>query len=355
MSQRSRTKPRAASEGSAAQRGVDDTEAQFARWAMEVVRSLRAARSARSFSAALGFKSDVVSRWENGTRDVLAAEVLRAMSVDGHSPWERLRRFDALLADAASRHGGSEHERVACFLRGLCEHRSTAWLASALGLSGRSADRILSGEFNVRFSTLLWMVEVVSGRAVEFVIVLLGDQLSATLLEWTQQHRARVRLSTDRPLTEAVIALMSIDAWKGRRSEDCQWLAERLMVSTDDVRATLDDLVAAGLVERSGDRHGVATRRAVNLRIDRDVENTTRFWYREGARRLESEPAPRLGWLVFNTSQANCRRVYAVLRNAYREISEIARQECANERAMLLSLGLFSLDGAPLDVVPGGE
>lgn len=330
-----------------------DPEREYSRWASEVVRSLRGERSARSYSAHLGFKSDVASRWENGSRDVLAAEVFRAMTIDGLSPWERLRRFDAPIANAAFLHADSEHERIACFLRELCEHRTTASLASALGVSSRSADRMLSGEFKVRFATLLWMVEVVTGRAVEFVLVLLGDQLNGTLRDWTQRHRARAQLTSSRPLTEAVLALLSSDPWKARHEPDEAWLAARLRATDSEIREILDELVEAGLVSRADGRHEVLFRNSLDLRIDRDVEKTTQFWFRETARRLDLSPAPQLGCLVFSTSQANSRRVYATLRRAYREIAEIVRQDAPHERAMLMTLGLFALDEKPLDVVPG--
>ncbi len=330
--------------------GAADNEAVFARWAREMVRSLRGPRSARAFSGMLGFKSDVVSRWESGARDVLAADVFRAIALDGHSPWERVRRFDGTVGAAVEADRGTEHERLAALLRALCEHRSTASIATALGLSARSADRLLTGEFKVRLSTLLLLVEEVSGRAVDFVVTMLDGQLSPTLRAWTGQRRTHQQASVEVPLAEAVLALMRSERWKQRGLDDAQWLAERLLLPREEMQRTLDALVERKVLERKGDRHEANAVAHVDLSIVDGGRETSKFWFREAARRSELLPQPHLGWLVYGTTQANSRRIYATLRRAYQEVLDILREGAPSERVELLTLGIFALDGEPLDL-----
>lgn len=325
-----------------------DNEAVYARWAREMVRSLRGSRSARAFSAMLGFKSDVVSRWESGARDVLAADVFRAVALDGNSPWERVKRFDRLLGAAVEKHHGDDHERIAALLRTLCEHRTTASIADALGFSSRSADRLLTGEFKVRMSTLLLLVEEVSGRSVDFVLTMLDGQMSPTLHTWTEQRRAQQRASVEVPLAEAVLALMRSERWKDRAVDDAQWLAERLLFPVEEMRRTLDALVERGVVAKEGARHEPKAVSHVDIRAVDEGQETAKYWFREAGRRAALAPAPHLGWLVYGTSQANSRRIYATMRRAYQEVLDILREGAPSERVELLALGLFPLDGEPL-------
>ncbi len=345
-----RPKAKTAAKPEAESDAKTDNEAEYSLWAREMVRSLRGPRSARAFSALLGFKSDVVSRWESGARDVLAADVLRAIELDGHSPWERLRRFDAMIGATIERHKGNEHDRIAALLRALCEHRTSASIATALGFSARSADRLLRGEFKVRLSTLLLLLEEVSGRAVDFVLTMLDGELSPSLRAWTSKRRTQQQASVDVPLAEAVLALMRSERWKQRSVADALWLCERLQLPREELQRTLDALVERGIVERRGLRYEANAVSHVDLSTVDLTRETSKFWFREAARRGDLLPQPHQGWLVHGTTQANARRIYATLRRAYQEVLDILREGAPSERVELLTLGIFPLDGEPLDL-----
>jgi transcriptional regulator with XRE-family HTH domain len=327
------------------ERGVYDE------WAREFVRSIRGERSARGLSAILGFKSDVVSRWESGAREVPAAEALRALAALGMDPWDGLVRFDAFLGKRIAEIPGDEAERLSALLRSLCDHVPTAVLSKALGVSHRSVERLLNGEFRPRLATVLLLIDLSTSRALDFMLALLQERLSPRLREVTEQRRAQQRVSVEFPLAEAVLALLRSVPYERSVGDASLWLASKLLQPPAKMQQTLDALVQRGLASRVGERYVAHATSHVDLRLADPTMETSKFWARESGRRIDHEPSPHVGFLVYGTSQANARRIYVVLRKAYQDSLEILREPAPSERVMLLSMGFYSLDGADLNLV----
>lgn len=320
-------------------------------WARAFVRSLRGRRSARAFSAALGFRSDVVSRWESGARELTAADALRAMEAAGLGLRSGLLRFDEPLGAVVWAHSESLDERVSFLLRTLCESTETAALTRALGVSARTVERLLSGELRPRFASLLLVIDLTTSRAIDFVVALLGDRLSDELLVLTERRRAQVHVGIEYPLASAVLALLTSEPYRRARGDTVPWLSARLRRPATEVQQLLRELVARGLVAQEGERHTTNAIARVDIRVADPTRIASRFWAQEIARRVDDAPAPRTGFLVLGTSQANAQRVYQIVRQAYQDVANVLNDDVPSERVIVLTMTLCPLDGEELALV----
>jgi transcriptional regulator with XRE-family HTH domain len=317
-------------------------------WAKEFLRSIRGPMSAKAMSAKLGFKSDVVSRWERGARELTALDALKAMRTLGLDPCAGLSRFDEFLGHAARAHGGDDHEQIAFLLRSLCERTATSLIANALAVSPRSVERLLSGELRPRLATLLLIVDVSTARAIDFVLAMLGDRCSERLLELTRRRCKQARVAVESPASEAILALLRGEAYKQSRGDAVLWLSERLRLAVPVVQQTVRKLIECGLVTEDQGRLRADAVPHIDVRLFDPSRSASTYWIKEMARRTELDPPPRTGFLIFGTTHKNAQRIYQVIREAYQQCVDILHEDVPSERVMLLTMGIAPLDGLPL-------
>src|SRR5262245_3844072 len=124
--------------------------------ARQLVRALRGSDSAIRFSRRLGYRTNVVAKWEQGRQQPTFGEVLRGASRLGTDVRAALARFHR---EAAAAFDPSRPLEIHGWLQALVGRQSQAELAQRVGFSRHQVGRLLRGDARGRLPEVLALIE----------------------------------------------------------------------------------------------------------------------------------------------------------------------------------------------------
>lgn len=306
--------------------------------ARELIRALRGPRSQVQLSRRLGFRTNVVYRWEAGTRWPSGSELFVVAARTGADPARLLARFDPVAARIAAEAGevGTD-EHLAAWLRALTRTTSTTALARRAGIGRSAAQRALTGRSVPSLPVVLRIVDAVDGRMAELVGLFTAPEVLPSL----RGPRVPRDVSARQPWTDAVIAALEI----GDATVDA--VAGRLELPLADVQAIVDGLAALGAAHRDGERVVLHPQRG-------EVAPGDPGWHREVTRFWAAHAAAPTGptvarWCVVGAlADADLEAVHALHRETQRRLRAIKERSVGEDRVVLLVHQVVALDGRPI-------
>jgi DNA-binding transcriptional regulator YiaG len=305
------------------------------------LRAIRGPRSQVAFARRLGYRGNPITDWERGERFPTGEEALRAASKVGLDVRAAFARFTPQVPLAQAK-GRFELDVWLDQLRGTT---SVSELALRTGHSRYSVSRWLRGQAKPRLPELLLLIDAITGRAPHWVAGLVPiEQVSALAGRFVAAEAARVA-AFELPWTEAVLRLLETRAV--RESDDIEArIAKALDISSDQVAACLQTLLAAGAVTQ------VASRYLVRAAISVDTQGgagalhrVKRHWCEVASARLDSPRESELfAYNVMSVSRADLAQIQERLRLAFREIRAIVAASSPEEVAAVVNLQLLAFD-----------
>ncbi|MEQ1505221.1 MAG: hypothetical protein ABMB14_23510 [Myxococcota bacterium] len=304
--------------------------------ARQLLRAIRGSRSQIAFCRKLGYRSNVATHWEGGSRFPDADEVLRAARVGGIDVEAALVRFHAPAA-AAWVEGG-----VPAWLRALRGSTPHAFVAEAAGASRYQVGRWLRGDATPRLPELLTLIDAMTGRMPDWVAALVDVERVPAVLDAARARQRASRLLFDAPWSPAVITLLATTP--AGTADD---VAARLRIPADELAPAIDALVEAGLVARVDGAPGVVPpTQALRLLApltssargsERDRERVRLHWNDVSRRRLLGpEPGDQFGLDVLAVSRDDLARIRERYLAFYREVRAMVAASEPVETAALL-------------------
>jgi hypothetical protein len=211
--------------------------------AADLIRALRGRRSRAAFSKRLGYRSNVVYRWETGLAWPPADELLEALARRNPQLNGLFVRFlgrSPSWLDPTAPLGATS---VAAFLRELRGKTPIAALSARSGYSRFSIGRWLHGRARPRLPELLCLVEAASRRALDLLALLTDPAHMPTVApRWRQlcvaretayeapwSHavlRASTRTRRPDPMVRQALACSAVAAGRHQRRPDARTKAE---------------------------------------------------------------------------------------------------------------------------------
>jgi transcriptional regulator with XRE-family HTH domain len=280
----------------------------FERIATELVRAVRADRSQAALSRAFGYRSNIVSRWEAGTAFPAAARFLSLLAE--HNP-ERPSYVAAFFGRMPPVFAGVEptsRAGVAAFLRELRGKTPILSIARDAGVNRYSVSRWLSGDAEPRLPELLLLVEVMSGRLLDFLSCLADPRrMNSVTRAWDRLELTR-SLAYEMPWSHAVLRALELDD-AGHQHQKA-WLSERLGITVPEVTRALGALVRTGQVKKHGARYELERVVSVDTSRDRQRRHGLKIaWTKTALARMEANAPGDYGYSVFSISRADLRRL----------------------------------------------
>jgi transcriptional regulator with XRE-family HTH domain len=274
----------------------------------EVLRSLRGKRSQAAFSRRLGFKSNIVNRWEGRKAFPSASMFLRIVGRAQPKQVSVLLRFfprppaPLLGVDAASPHA------VAAFLRELRGKVPILALAKEAGCNRYSLSRWLTGSVEPRLPQFLQLIEVMSRRLLDFLARCTDPaRLPSVASDWRRLELAR-QAAYEQPWSHAVLRALELPSGLGRDQKG--WLVERLGASEAELQPALALLEATGQVERR--RGSWKLRRVISVNTSQDAERALALkvsWTETALARMRRGAPGNYGYSVFSIAKRDLRRL----------------------------------------------
>jgi transcriptional regulator with XRE-family HTH domain len=304
------------------------------RAARQLLRAMRGKRSQVAMSRRLGYRGNVVAKWEAGQRFPTFGEVLRACGRVGVDVPAALAAFHGPSAPAWD---PERPEELGAWLRVLQGQVTQAALAERTGLSRQQIGRLLSGRTRGRLPLVMTLVDAMTSRLPDLVAALVPIALVPELARAANIRQALARLAFAHPWSPAA------QAWLGTRGEvPAATAAFRLATDMGIPGPLAEELVAAlveaGVAEVARGKLRPASRATVEISASADdVKRLRGHWARVSADRMADQPPGDLfSFNVFAVKRDDLERIKQAQRRFYREVRAIVSESEPEVVALLV-------------------
>ncbi len=210
----------------------------------ELVRGLRAHRSQRAVSMRLGFRSNVVYRWETGRSIPAAVDVLRFVELTGTSVVEVFRTWQPSLVDLPDDIGAC----LVSVVDQLAHAVQTNRLISDTDLDRHSVGRVRRGKQRIRLPDLLALAHAATGQVLDLLEALLTLDTLPSVSVLVDRRTARRSLAEEYPDSGRLMLALQHAAWVGTAASDLDQLGQMMQRDRPEVDAMLATHELAGLI-----------------------------------------------------------------------------------------------------------
>jgi len=319
----------------------------YAALASELVRALRGRRSCAQISRAAGYRSNMVQRWEARRCWPTAAAFasLHARLHPRQLSWIA-RFFRGEPAWLSGLDPGSP-EAVAELLRQLKGKTPVVRIAELAGKNRYSVARWFDGRAQPKLPELLLLVDVTARRLPDLVASFVDPELVPMLREqWSRLTLAR-DAAYDRPWSHAVLRALELQGSARKASEQPRWIAQRLGIAIEEVRAALSLLEATGQVRRT--KKGLAPLPAMVVDTSHDPKRAHALksaWTATALERMRGGAQGSFGYSLFSVSRADLAQLRALHLEYVREMQRVIAASTPNE-----VVGLYCSQLLPLEAI----
>jgi DNA-binding transcriptional regulator YiaG len=313
--------------------------------ASELIRALRGRRSQPAFSRWLGYRSNVVYRWESGRAWPTAAGFFRAARRAGVDLAAGLARFYRTPPPALGAADLTKPEGVARLLGELRGSTTIGELARRAGRSRFAVSRWLKGEAEPRLPELLLLVDVATLRLLDFLAMFVDPACLASVASaWATLQAAR-ESAYSAPWSHAVLRVLELHDYAALERPEPGWIARRLGISVEEEKRCLELLKRTRQIRRVRRKWVVDKARTVDTRADPERSRQVKLWWtRTALERAESGGADTLSYNLFSVSAADFERIRELYRSFYAQMRAIVADSAPNERVILWSTLIVPLE-----------
>jgi hypothetical protein len=308
----------------------------------ELVRALRGRRSRVELSRRLGYRSNIVRRWEAGECFPSAADFLRACT--------RLRPRVALLfagffqrvPDWWDADAGFSSAAIAAFLRDLRGKTPIGSIAAHTGFNRFSVGRWLTGKAEPRLPEFLCLVEACSRRTIDLIAGIVDpSELPSMSADW-QRLRAAREAAYEVPWSHAVLRALELDCPPAGRTSS--WIAERLGIEVNQVASGLAVLEKSGQIRKIG--HAWRVDQVLSVDTSGDPQRARQLkvaWAEVALDRLRSGHRGSFGYSLFAVSRRDLRRLRDLHLEYVRAMQSLIAESSPGECVGLYSAQIMDL------------
>lgn len=318
--------------------------------AAELVRALRGRRSQTALSRRLGYKSNVVYRWEAGRAWPTAAAFFAAARRVGVDLPGLLRQFYRTPSERIARLDLTRPAGVAALLADLRGSTPIGELARRAGRSRFAVARWLKGEAEPRLPELLLMIDVATLRLLDFLAGIVDPTtLPSVRDDWQALLLAR-EAAYSHPWSHAVLRGLELADYVALPRHQPGWLARRLGMPEEEEKRAIELLARTRQIRRRRHKWVVDESRTVDTRADPARSLRMKAWWtRLALERVEAGSEHVLSYNLFSVSAADYQRILELYRAFFQQMRAIVADSRPNERVVL-----FSTLAVPLEPMPPG-
>jgi hypothetical protein len=323
--------------------------------AKELIRAARGRRSQLELSRRLGYRSNIVRRWESGECWPTASDFLLAYSRLRPALPQVFAKFFQRAPDWFDSQQPFAPAAIAAFMRQLKGKTPIGVLAERTGHHRYGIGRWLRGTAQPKLPELLSFIEAASRRALDFVALLVDPKDLPTFgVEWKKLQSAR-HAAYESPWSHAVLRALELEAYaKVPASKTVAWLAERLAAPEAAIAAGIQALSASGQIQNQRGKWLVDRVQAIDTGADAArARELKAIWARVATERLAAGGPGNFGYSLFAIARKDLVRLRELhleyVRAMQSVIAESRPSECVGLYcAQLLDLAaLNNALGAP--------
>lgn len=317
--------------------------------ASELLRALRGKRSQTAFSRRLGYRCNVAYTWESGRRFPSASVFLEAAERVGIDLAAAYTRFFQVSRPFMKDGGLSAPPQVAALLQDFRGSLTVTEVAKRARRHRVSVSRWLGGQAQPRLPELLLLVDVMTGRLLDFVALFASPALLPSTARAARDAEAQRRLAVEHPTSHLVLRALELSAYRALPRHEPGLIARWVGISPAEESRCLDLLRKAGQVRRSHGKWRVA--RVLTVDTPRSQLALKQHWLETTLERLKRRDWQSHGaeealfsYNLFAVSEADLERIRELHKRYFSEIRAIVSDSLPSERVVLVTVNLLPLD-----------
>jgi hypothetical protein len=325
----------------------------YSRLSEELLRSLRGRRSQAASSRRLGYRSNVVYRWETGRAAPLSSVAFRAMRFYGvdldaaHLEFMRLTRAEP---QARPFEPWRTKQSIAAFLEHLRGRRTLLEVEAQSSFNRFSLSRWFNGRAEPRLPEFFELVDVLSGRLLDLIAALCEPERLPCIKDDWVRHVALRDAAFDAPWSHAVLRVLELADYRELPQHEPGWIAQRLRISQREEQRCLELLSRSGQIRQTGSRYEVTSESTVDLGDDPErARQLRRFWLDETLRRFDERNRGIYGYNLFSVSEDAYDQIRQLYLEFFAAMRKVVAQSEAGRRVVLFGGQLVWLDGGVRD------
>ena len=329
------------------------TEPDYELIAAELLCSLRGKQSQAAFSRRIGYRSNVVSRWEAQRAFPTAARFLEVFAQVRRRQPSPLSAFFSRVPAALRDPPLKASAAAALFLRELRGRTPLVSIARESGFNRYSVSHWLNGDSEPRLPQFLRLIEVMSRRLLDF-LACCGDplRLSSVRADWLRLEALRESAYSS-PWSHAVLRALELEYAPDNQEA---WLIERLGISAASLAEVIAFLVKTGQITKVRGRWRPTSVVSVNTALDRTRAHALKVnWTQTALERMRAGAPGNYGYSVFAISRLDLRRLRDLHLEYVRAMQQVIAQSKPGECVGLYCAQLLDLgtnDNALSEVMP---
>jgi hypothetical protein len=274
----------------------------------EVVRALRGRRSQAAFSRRLGYKSNIVHRWEAQKSFPAASSFLHMVARSEPKQLPALLRFFPRLPSLLGGLDLTSPAAVSCFLRELQGKTPIVNVARSAGYNRYSVSRWLTGAAEPRLPQFLQLIEVMSRRLLDFLACCTDPARLPSVAAASRRLALTRHAAYEHPWSHAVLRALELEGAQRRDQE--AWLCDRLGLAVPALEESLAALEATEQVQKVRGRWKLKRVVSVNTSQDRERAHSLKLrWTETALERMRAKAPGNYGYSVFSVSRPDLRRL----------------------------------------------
>lgn len=316
----------------------------FDRLASDFLRALRGKRSQLAFSRRLGYRSNVVARWENQRCWPTAATTLYAASRTGIDVRSKLSEFFRVPRPWLAKLKPASREAVIALLEDLRGNVAIVDLAREAGFSRFAVSRWLKGISEPRLPDFLRLVEASSLRVLDFVAAFTDPSaMPSVAAAWSERQAAR-EAAFARPWSHAVLRALELSSYEALPQHEPGFISERLGISVEEELACLQVLSRAKQIHKRDRKWSLRPGVAIDLRSEAGrVTELKAFWIDVARERLRSGAEGSFGFNLFACSEADLQALREMYLAFFQQMQARIARSTPSECVGLFSTQLLQL------------
>lgn len=312
--------------------------------AAELIRAWRGRRSQTAFSRRLGYRSNVVYRWEAGRAWPTAAAALQAARRVGIDLTTGMRKFSRSDVPWLDRVDLATPAGIALMLNIMRGSTPIGELAIRTKRNRFAVARWLKGETEPRLPELLLMIEACSLRLLDWLSILVDPRRLPSVAQALEELETAREMAYAMPWSQAILRALELEDYQALRKHETGWIARRLGIPIEQEEHCLELLARSRQIRKYQRRWVVDQSRVVDTRLDRERSRTVKDWWTKVALdRLERQDGLIFSYNLFSVSSADLERIQQAYHAFYQQMRSIIATSEPNQQVVLFGAQMVQL------------
>ncbi len=319
-----------------------DTQSLAAEW----LRAIRGKRSQRAASQRLGYRSNIVYRWETGHCAPQASAAFRAARRFGIDVDRAVGGFLGVPAtDQQQLPSVTTREGVTFLLQRLRGDASFVDLAAKTRFNRFVLSRWFRGMTEPRLPELFELVEATTHRLLDFVAAFCDPNALPSIAAEYEAHVALRDAAFDAPWSHAVLRALELSDYAKCKEHEAGWIAARIGITPKEEERCLALLERSRQIEQRDGRWVVKQEGTVDTGQDAQrARELRRFWQEQALRRFDDGARGTFGYNLFTISERDFEALKSMYVQYFENMRTLIASSSPGDRLVLFCAQLVEMD-----------